>query len=96
MNDEYFNFDGNKFPIKRAIALIDVGEHSEAFRVLSGTHSHMSPHTLGAVAAASSHPDIEKYQILDSAVVKARDLVGSDPRGARLELLSMLDTFGWA
>jgi hypothetical protein len=94
MGERFASFDANRSYLIGAIAQIDKGDPQGAFETLTRCHGDIDPEGL-ATPMDTQDPDYLRYQGLDRIAMKARDLIGSDPRAARQELVSGLATFGW-
>jgi hypothetical protein len=77
-----------------AIAQIDGDHPEEAFATLTRCLGDIDPEGLSTPLDADQ-PDYEKYRRLNQIVMRAKDLLGSDPQSARRQLVSGLTEFGW-
>ena|ERR1700722_12611593 len=94
MGERFASFDSNRSYIMGAIAQIDADDTEGAFATLTRCEGDIDPEGLSTPMDASD-PDYQKYQRLDRIIVTARELIASDPAGAREVLVSGLKEFGW-
>jgi len=94
MGERFTSFDANRSYLMGAIAQIDADDPEGAFATLTRCHGDVDEDGL-ATPIDASHADYEKYQTLDQIIVRARELIASDPHGARQELVAGLKRFGW-
>jgi hypothetical protein len=95
MGERFTSFDANRSYLMGAVAQIDADDPEGAFSTLTRCHDDVDENGL-ATPIDAAHPDYEKYQTLDQIIVRARELIASDPKGARQELVAGLKKFGWA
>jgi hypothetical protein len=94
MGERFASFEGNRSYLMGAIAQIDGNDAEGAFATLTRCHGDIDPEGLSTPMDVD-HPDYSKYQSLDRIVLRARDMIASDPEGARELLVSGLRAFGW-
>jgi hypothetical protein len=94
MGARFTSFDGNKSYLMGAIAQIDNDNPEEASVTLARCVGDIDPEGL-STPINSDDPDYEKYRRLNQIVVRAKDLLSSDPQSARRQLVAGLSEFGW-
>jgi hypothetical protein len=91
----FASFDANRSYLMGALAQIDADDPEGAFATLTRCHGDVDEDGI-VTPIDADHPDYEKYQTLDQIIMKARDLISSDPHEARHALVAGLKKFGWA
>ena len=99
----FSSVEGNSAHISVVISLLDAGDPSGALIAVADARRDIFPTTVvqattykGAPPRVVARPEISRYQELDDFLRRAgRSLELSDIAGARTELQSALDKFGW-